>query len=258
MSPKVLLSFDVEEFDMPLEYQFAISPSQQMQLGKEGLDVITELLQEQNIPTTLFTTANFAQHFPDAIRGLANQHEIASHTLFHSAFENEHLLQSKQILESISQQTVKGLRMPRMRKVEMQAVKDAGYQYDSSVNPTWIPGRYNNLHLPRTIYTEQGVTRIPASVSANLRIPLFWLSFKNLPYALFKKLTIQALKKDGYVCLYFHPWEFININDYGLPSFTKRLCGAPLLNRLNQLINDLKKSGYAFSTIADFLEERNS
>jgi peptidoglycan/xylan/chitin deacetylase (PgdA/CDA1 family) len=119
MSPKVLLSFDVEEFDMPLEYQFAISPSQQMQLGKEGLDVITQLLQEQNIPTTLFTTANFAQHFPDAIRGLANQHEIASHTLFHSAFENVHLLQSKQILESISQQTVKGLRMPRMRKVEM-------------------------------------------------------------------------------------------------------------------------------------------
>jgi len=258
MSPKVLLSFDVEEFDMPLEYQFAISPSQQMQIGKEGLDTIIPLLEAQNIPTTLFTTANFAQHFPDAIRWLANQHEIASHTLFHSAFENEHLLQSKQILESISQQTVKGLRMPRMRKVEMQAVKDAGYQYDSSVNPTWIPGRYNNLHLPRTIYTEQGVTRIPASVSANLRIPLFWLSFKNLPYALFKKLTIQALKKDGYVCLYFHPWEFININDYGLPGFTKRLCGAPLLNRLNQLINDLKKSGYAFSTIADFLEERNS
>ena len=38
MIPKILLSFDVEEFDMPLEYGFSISPEQQMQVGKLGLD----------------------------------------------------------------------------------------------------------------------------------------------------------------------------------------------------------------------------
>ena len=30
MIPKILLSFDVEEFDMPLEYGFKITPNQQM------------------------------------------------------------------------------------------------------------------------------------------------------------------------------------------------------------------------------------
>lgn len=253
MSPQVLISFDVEEFDMPLDYQYNISMDQQLQLGKDGFDAVMKLIDQQKIPTTLFTTANFANHFPDSIRSHAANHEIASHTYYHSHFSNEHLLESKLALEKISGQTVTGLRMPRMRVVDMQEVIKAGYTYDSSINPTWLPGKYNNLHLPRTVYMDQGMKRIPASVSPNLRIPLFWLSFKNFPYSLFKQLTIQTLEKDGYVCLYFHPWEFIDITNLGLPAFTRKLCGQPLLDRLNQLITDLKARDYKFSTINDFL-----
>lgn len=253
MRPQVLISFDVEEFDMPLDYQYNISMDRQLQLGKDGLDAVMKMIDQQKIPTTLFTTANFANHFPDSIRAHAENHEIASHTFFHSHFTNEHLLESKLALEKISGQTVTGLRMPRMRVVDMQEVIKAGYSYDSSINPTWLPGKYNNLHLPRAVYMDQGMKRIPASVSPNLRIPLFWLSFKNFPYGLFKQLTIQTLEKDGYVCLYFHPWEFIDITNLSLPAFTRKLCGQPLLDRLNKLIIDLKSKGYEFSTINNFL-----
>ncbi len=253
MRPQVLISFDVEEFDMPLDYQYNISIDQQLQLGKDGLDAVMKMIDQQAIPTTLFTTANFANHFPESIRSHAAKHEIASHTFYHSHFNNEHLLESKLALEKISEQTVTGLRMPRMRVVDMQEVIKAGYEYDSSINPTWLPGKYNNLHLPRTVYMDQGLKRIPASVSPNLRIPLFWLSFKNFPYSFFKQLTIQTLEKDGYVCLYFHPWEFIDITNLSLPAFTRKLCGQPLLDRLTQFITDLKSKGYEFSTIHDFL-----
>lgn len=256
MRPQVLISFDVEEFDMPLDYQCNIPIEEQLRVGKEGLDAVMPLIDKHNIATTLFTTANFANHFPECIKGYAAKHEIASHTLYHSRFNNDHLLESKLILEKISGQKINGLRMPRMRAVDMLEVKKAGYEYDSSINPTWIPGKYNNLHLSRTIYQDQGMTRIPASVSANFRIPLFWLSFKNFPYSYFKKLTIQTLEKDGYVCLYFHPWEFIDINHFGLPGFTRKLCGQPLLERLNQLILDLKLKGYEFSTIHHFLSKK--
>ncbi|MEO8174086.1 MAG: polysaccharide deacetylase family protein [Sediminibacterium sp.] len=241
MSRYVLLSFDVEEFDMPLEYNFSISPEEQMLVGKKGLDAIEPILSDPAIASTLFTTANFAMHYPEAIRQLASRHEIASHTFYHSDFKDEHLLSSKNKLEEISGKTVTGLRMPRMRKVSMQEVKKAGYAYDSSVNPTWLPGRYNNFHLPRTSYMDDGMLRVPASVSPLLRVPLFWLSFKNLPYSIFKMLALQTLKKDGYVCLYFHPWEFTDIESYGLPGFTKKLNGQPLLERLNRLLIDLKK-----------------
>jgi len=239
----ILLSFDVEEFDMPLEYGFQISKEEQMLVGKKGLDSIASILNHSSIQSTLFTTANFADHYPETIHALSKQHEIASHTYYHSSFVNEDLLLSKQKLEAITGQPVYGLRMPRMRKVDMEEVKKAGYEYDSSVNPTWLPGRYNNLHLPRTMYTDTGMCRIPASVSPNFRIPLFWLSFKNMPLLLFKSLAIQTLKKDGYLCLYFHPWEFTDINQYQLPMFTRRWCVEALLERLHKAIHYLQKEG---------------
>jgi peptidoglycan/xylan/chitin deacetylase (PgdA/CDA1 family) len=256
MRPQVLISFDVEEFDMPLDYQCNIPLEQQLKLGKDGLDAVMTIIDKHSIPTTLFTTANFANHFPECIREHAAKHEIASHTFYHSHFNNEHLLESKLALEIISGQKVTGLRMPRMRAVDMSEVIKAGYEYDSSINPTWVPGKYNNLHISRTVYMDQGMKRIPASVSPHLRIPLFWLSFKNFPYSLFKQLAIQTLEKDGYVCLYFHPWEFIDINNLDLPAFTRKLCGQPLLDRLDQLIIDLKSKGYEFSTIRDFLSTK--
>ena len=48
MTPKILLSFDVEEFDMPLEYNFNIAIETQMEIGKKGLDNLMPILNDQN------------------------------------------------------------------------------------------------------------------------------------------------------------------------------------------------------------------
>ncbi len=257
MTRSILLSLDVEEFDMPLEYQQDISLQEQLRIGKLGLDAISPILNDKSIATTLFTTATYAINFPEDIKALAQQHEIASHTYYHSNFEDAHLLASRLKLEEITLKPVTGLRMPRMRKVAMSEVLKAGYTYDSSINPTFLPGRYNNLHLPRTVYKDEGMTRIPASVTPNFRVPLFWLAFKNMPYFLFKNLVIQTLKKDGYVCLYCHPWEFTDaITNTALPTYTKRWCGKVLTERLQRLVTDLKKEG-DFISIQQFLNTSN-
>ena len=78
--------------------------------------------------------------------------------------------------------------------IGVDAVSVAGYCYDASIHPTWLPGRYNNLHLPKTSYFDNELLRIPASVSPTLRIPLFWLSFKNFPFEYYKKLAIKFSK----------------------------------------------------------------
>lgn len=241
MNQFILLSFDVEEFDIPKEFGQNIQIEQQLAIGKKGLDAIEPILNE--VPTTLFTTANFADHFPSEIKKLSLAHEIASHTYYHGSFVPKDLLNSRLSLESIIEKPVTGLRMPRMKKIDMPSVKAAGYLYDSSINPTWLPGKYNNIHLPRTVYIDEGIKRLPASVSPNLRIPLFWLSFKNMPYTLFKKLCVQTLRKDGYICLYFHPWEFTSIEEFGLPMYTRRWAGPIMVSRLLQLIKDLQKEG---------------
>jgi len=243
MIPKILLSFDVEEFDMPLEYGFSISPEQQMQVGKLGLDKLTPTLLEANIQATLFTTANFANHYPDAIRQLSQIHEIASHTFYHSSYTTEDLSRSRERLSEIIEKEVVGLRMPRMKQVPVADIINAGYGYDASIHPTLIPGRYNNLHLPRNPYLQEGLCRVPASVSTFCRIPLFWLSFKNFPYSLYLKLALHSLKKEGFLSLYFHPWEFVDIQSFGLPKYTIKGCQSVLFERLNQLISDLKPHG---------------
>lgn len=251
MIPKILLSFDIEEFDMPLEYGFEISPKKQFEIGKNGLDALMPILENSQIQTTLFTTANFANQYPAEIIALSKQHEIASHTYFHSKFETTDLLTSRLKLEEIIKKPVTGLRMPRMKQVPIQDIINAGYQYDASIHPTWLPGRYNNLGLPRTIFKQEGLARIPASVTPNFRIPLFWLSFKNFPYSIYRTLAMQTLKRDGYISLYFHPWEFVNIDCFELPNYTKKGCNGALLAQLSLLIKDLQNQGQ-FITMQQF------
>jgi peptidoglycan/xylan/chitin deacetylase (PgdA/CDA1 family) len=254
--PVILLTFDVEEFDMPLEYGQRIGEAEQMRVGHEGLKALVGIMNDYpSVRSTYFTTANFAQHFPDDIRAIAQQNEIASHTFYHTHFDIPDLLASRTALEAISGKPVAGLRMPRMRPVEMRDVIAAGYRYDSSVNPCRLPGRYDNRHLPRNPYKQEGMLRFPASVTPRLRIPLFWLSFKNFPWPLFRRFLQDILKEDGYACLYFHPWEFIDLSNYNIPAYTKRHAGPVLQQRLRKLIEEFSGS-CDFKTMEEYIAER--
>jgi hypothetical protein len=123
----------------------------------------------------------------------------------------------------------------------MSDIAEAGYAYDASVHPTWLPGRYNNLHMPRALYRSEGMPRVPASVSPWFRLPLFWLAFKNYPYRLYLHLCRRVLEADGYLSLYYHPWEFTDVRGYGLPGYTVRGCEGWLLERLHRLVDDLQR-----------------
>ena len=147
----ILLSFDIEEFDAPLEHG-------------------VELPFEEQMRTSL-----------DIQKG---GHEIASHGFYHSSFETADLRKSKEALEELTGQPVNGFRMARMMPVEEEEIHKAGYLYNSSLNPTCIPGRYNHLGQPRTYFMKDGVLQLPASVTPIVRFPLFWLAYHNLPASL--------------------------------------------------------------------------
>jgi len=251
----VLLSFDIEEFDMPLEYKGEIPFAEQLSISRKGLQNILALLKKYDAKATFFSTVIFAENNQDLIVQLLNEgHELASHTWFHSKFENEDLKKSRERLAELFSTNVTGLRMPRMMKVDEKEVEKAGYSYNSSVNPTFLPGRYNNLKVSRTYFKEGKVLQIPASVSPNFRIPLFWLSFHNFPLNFYKKLAKDVLQKDQYLNVYFHPWEFADIKDgkFKLPGFTTRNSGEEMVKRFDEFLSWLKKSGYQFGTFQEF------
>ena len=185
---------------------------------------------------------------------------MASHTWFHSEFKIEDLKKSREKLTELFNTRITGLRMPRMMKVDEKEVEKAGYSYNSSVNPTFLPGRYNNLKVSRTHFKEGKVLQIPASVSPNFRIPLFWLSFHNFPLNFYKKLAKDVLKKDGYLNIYFHPWEFAEIKnpDFKLPGFTIKNSGNEMIERFDEFLKFLNQKKYQFGTFQKFQENITS
>jgi peptidoglycan/xylan/chitin deacetylase (PgdA/CDA1 family) len=102
MEKLILLSFDVEEFDVPLEYGQAIAESQQFRVSMQGLELVLALLERLQVRATFFVTANFALHHPSTILAMAQHHEVASHGFYHSSFQMADLARSKQTLETIT------------------------------------------------------------------------------------------------------------------------------------------------------------
>ncbi|SFA70048.1 protein of unknown function [Flavobacterium swingsii] len=253
----VLLSFDIEEFDMPFEYGKTISFEEQIAISIQGTTAILDLLQKHNAKATFFSTVTFAINAPDIIkRIIAEGHEMASHSYYHSDFKVEHLLESRLKLEEITNTKVIGYRMPRMYPVDEKEIYKAGYLYNSSINPTYLPGRYNHLDKPRTYFKQEGVWQIPASVSPIIRFPLFWLSFHNLPLGLYQFLVKWTIKKDNYLNIYFHPWEFTNLKQpekFGFPGYVSKNSGKQMIARFDKMLFWMNEKNYKFGTFKDFL-----
>lgn len=252
----VLLSFDLEEFDMPLEYGAAIEFGEQIRVSREGAEIILNNLQRFNIKATFFCTVIFAENAPNIIHRICSEgHELASHGYYHSRFQHEHLLESKLALEKISKRSVSGFRMARMKAVENLEIENAGYSYNSSLNPTYLPGRYNNFFQPRTVFKIKNVFQIPASTVPLVRFPLFWLSFHNLPLWLYKAACSLTMNSDNYLNMYFHPWEFVDITGkrYKLPGYVSRNSGEKMIERFNNLIQWMKNAKYSFGLMKDFV-----
>ena len=256
----ILLSFDIEEFDMPFEYARTISFDDQMAISIRGTQEILRILKKHEVKATFFCTATFALAAPQVINSIVEAgHEVASHGYYHSAFEVSHLAQSKQVLEQLTGQPVNGFRMARMMPVDEEEICKAGYVYNSSINPTYLPGRYNNLKKPRTSFFEKGVVQLPASVSPRLRIPLFWLAFHNFPLWLYRMLCNKTYRHDGYLNIYFHPWEFTDLKDktrFGFPGYVSKNSGRQMSERMDQLIMGFKQQEKDFATIAEFLAHK--
>ncbi len=253
----ILLSFDIEEFDMPFEYGKTLPLSEQLSISTEGTLKILHILKQADIKATFYCTANYAQHRPEIIKQIVNEgHEVASHGYYHSDFKPEHLLQSRLKLQELAGTEVKGYRMARMMPVNEREVEQAGYIYNSSINPTWLPGRYNNFSKPRTWFYQHNVIQLPSSVSPIVRFPLFWLSFHNLPMAALKWLCASAYKKDGYLNLYFHPWEFTDLNQperFGFPGYVSKNTGDAFVKRLAGFIAWAQEKNYVFGRTGDFI-----
>lgn len=254
----ILLSFDIEEFDVPKEHKINIPFEEQIRVSTEGTLKILNCLKRNQVLATFFCTANFAIHAPDIIKRIqAEGHEIASHGFYHWTFKIEDLKSSKDKLEEIIGSKIHGYRQARMMPVSGTEIHMAGYKYNSSLNPTFIPGRYMKISAPRTSFMEDKVLQIPTSVTPFLRFPLFWLSCHNLPERIYRWLCKLTHQHDGYFVTYFHPWEFYPLNqhpEWNLPYIIRNHSGEDMEKRLDAFIRYFKKKDIKFMRFIDYAE----
>ena len=254
----VLLSFDTEEFDVPREHGVNYDTlTEGMEVSVVGTHRILDVLKANGVQATFFCTGNFAEHAPEVMQRIKVEgHEVACHGVDHWCPQSTDVFRSKEIVEHVTGQTVYGYRQPRMFSVSDKDIQEAGYLYNSSLNPAFIPGRYMHLTAPRTWFMKDGVMQIPASVTPWIRFPLFWLSLHNLPQWLYHLLVRRTLSHDGYFVTYFHPWEFYELREHPelrMPFIIRNHSGQQMCQRLDNLIRTLKAQGQTFATFTDFV-----
>lgn len=258
----ILLSFDTEEFEVPREQGIEYSLKDGIQVSVEGTNLILDVLKSNNVRATFFCTGNFAENAPEVMQRIINEgHEVACHGVDHWQPKETDFALSKEIVERITGCVVTGYRQPRMFPVVESEIKKAGYRYNSSLNPAFIPGRYMNLKTPRTWFVKDGVMQIPASVTPLVRFPLFWLSLHNLPEGLYHWMVRRVLNQDGYFVTYFHPWEFYELKEHPelkIPFIIRNHSGQEMVGRLDRLIKMLKSRGHRFITYDEFVNIKQS
>ncbi len=256
MNNTILLSFDLEEFDLPREYSAKISEDEMFDFSLKGAEKIFNILGNQNVGATFFITGTFASRYPSFVKKLSKEHEIGSHNLNHQIqnYSEQEVLKSKKIIEKIIGKPIQGFRMPKIKKVDYLSLSKLGFKYDSSISPTYLPGRYNNYFEKRKVSIKKGIYEVPISVPPIIRLP-YWNIFRifGLPYL--KILTKTCSTTPRFVNIYLHPWEFNNLSKFNFPFYiNKENPGKNTGLVLKKYIQWCKKKRFEFKTFSDFLK----
>jgi len=242
----------------------------------ESVEPVLSLFERTKTKATFFVLGSTAVRYPHLIDRIFDQgHEIACHGYSHTpltrlstlTFEKE-LEQCEEILGKYS---LKGFRAPSFSlsnktKWAIDSLVKYGYEYDSSIFPTWTP-LYGSPKAPREMYriSSKNVDRID-NTSNFLEVPItvsrtpffgfpcsggFWL--RLLP----ERLLVNQLVKINRVrpvIVYAHPWE-ANINspktDAGIfANFEANYSRDSVIHKLEKILNVMK-----FGRMKDLIDE---
>lgn len=225
---KIGLSFDIEDWFHVKNMSSVIKMKDWQYCNHRvtiGTDYILTALDKKNIKATFFILGWVAQRYPDLVRKIASYgHEIASHGYNHQALYTmtpeefkEDLLRSLDILSAITKQPIKGYRAPSFSITKrtlwaFPILKQAGITYDSSIFPIKHPD-YGIDDFDPAVQKIDGIIEIPLNFLklGPLRIPAPGGGYFRLyPFSLSRAL-LKRLQDDKYSLMYFHPWEFDDI-----------------------------------------------
>lgn len=263
----LVLTFDTEEFDLPTEFGLTISHQDQIRIGREGTLRVLAMLERKGLNATFFTTGKFAVECKDIfLNSSFDNHELAMHGAAHNhhytTMDADEALRvikdSKLQMENVTGRTIVGFRAPRFEKPALSVIKEAGFLYDSSLHPTYVPGRYNHFFKNRKPHVVDGIRVFPLSVSPLWRAPLSWIWFRNMPLMYSKGNARMVSMSDDCLHLYFHPWEFVDLSAWKgkISSSIIRGTGLAFEKKVEEFIDWCLKQGYVSETAEGYLRRK--
>ena len=277
-SRTAVLSIDVEDW-YHTEYLKGESCDRSYTM-LDGVDVFTEILDEEQIRGTYFVLGEIASGLKARLRDLAAAgHEIGSHgwkhdrpvTLEQQAFSEE-LQKCRRGLEDVLGSPVGGFRAAcfSLDRERLQAVMDAGFSYDSSRVRFAEHPLYGALKLDDFAEVSRNISRkgdffefeistrrilgrnIPVSGGGYLRM---------LPWMLNRGLVDSYAKHNELYVLYIHPAELSRRARPPFPQGTSRARRlrfetgrTSTANKIRRLIGVLRARGFEFCTFRQLRE----
>jgi polysaccharide deacetylase family protein (PEP-CTERM system associated) len=229
------------------------------------------MLDAHGARATFFVLGWVAQRCPSLVERIAaGGHEVASHGYGHDLLGDltpndfrADVTRSKALLEDISGRAVRGYRAPSFSITDwaIPILRDAGFEYDSSVFPTVAHDRYGRLPGiaagKTTVELAPGFHEVCISCLPVGSRGLPWGGggyFRLLPYPVFRRGVARIQAGGSPYVFYIHPWEL----DPGQPrvgglSRTHRFRHYVGLDRAERRWGSLLRQ-FRWTTVADLLD----
>jgi peptidoglycan/xylan/chitin deacetylase (PgdA/CDA1 family) len=216
----------------------------------EGMPALLDLLAEEGVAATCFTTGQTAEQFPAHIdRIVAAGHELACHGHTHDRFgamderaARDELAQSSAVLRAFG--PVTAFRAPNLDFPDayLPLLVEAGYDVDSSEGAHRLDHRARAWarRLDARPATVPGLLRIPASTTS---------SVLRLPPAL-RDPWLARLRRP--VMLFIHPWELVDLSAERLRWDCRAGTGARALDAVREVIRLFRGAGARFGTVREW------
>jgi peptidoglycan/xylan/chitin deacetylase (PgdA/CDA1 family) len=229
----------------------------------EYIDQYVDLITDLDLPVSVFVVGNTLESYPEGVETIQESidSEFHLHSFSHDLTKSydflneiEHGIAS---FESFFGRRPRGYRAPQgnITPEEVRHLDEAGFEFDSSVFPSYRPGIYNNLAAPIRPYRPPGTDQLieyPIGAVPKIRIPLSqsYLKLLGRPYLwALKRLPLpDMLVFDSHLQDFFRTASHDRL-DIPIRQIHKRNLSNSI-ELFRKLVRVLRDRGYEFMTLS--------
>ncbi|MCR4315728.1 MAG: hypothetical protein NUW37_05180 [Planctomycetes bacterium] len=214
-SRPLLLTFNVEKFDVPQDYGIAFSNDESFACAERGWCSLLSLLDEVKLRATFFVSREMAVRFPGYVECSARWgHEIAVHQPMAPASSAEFSVLDLH-LELIASRCAMEQPGPGI-VTECDTQRQARAVYPLASGPSFDSSSHlrskNQIRLG-------GAKMLPPTISAENLARTKFVWSKLLPTSLIQTSMYGAIRRTGFIHVYFNNWEFAELPRFANPRY---------------------------------------